>query len=60
MVTCADYAPPRQAYDVLDHYGTLIDPHIESLQSIVDEDVYNFENLIHEMEIPAIVPRAQA
>ena len=59
VVTCADYAPPQQAFEVLEHYGTLIDPHIDSLQDIVDDDLKTFENLIHEMQIPAIVPRTE-
>ena len=57
VVTSADFAPPKQPYEVFEHYEELIDPHIESLQSIIDEDLSEFENLIHEMEIPAIVPR---
>ena len=59
VVTSADFAPPKQTYEVFEHYEGLIDPHIESLQSIVDEDLSEFENLIHEMEIPAIVPRSE-
>ena len=34
-----------------------IDPQIQRLQTVIDDDVSAFENLIHELGIPAIVPK---
>ncbi len=35
-----------------------IDPHLQRLQAVIDDDVSAFENLIHELGIPAIVPKS--
>ena len=59
VVTSGDYRPPQQAYEVLDHFGELLDTQFAALQSVMDEDLDEFQNLIAELEIPAIVPRAE-
>ena len=57
LVANADFAPPKQAYDVFDYVVSRIDPQLQRLQEVVDKDVSEFENLVHELEIPAIIPR---
>ena len=57
VVSSADFAPPRQTYDVFDDFSERIDRQLQGLQSVIEEDVSKFESLVHEMGIPAIVPR---
>ena len=57
VVSSADFAPPRQTYDVFNDFSERIDRQLQQLQTVVEEDVSKFENLVHEMGIPAIVPR---
>ena len=57
VVASADFAPPKQAYEVLEDVSGRIDPQLQALQQVIDTDVSEFENLIHELEVPAIVPR---
>ncbi len=56
VVSSADFAPPKQAYGVLDDFTVRIDSQLQSLQEVIDQDVSQFMDLINEMEIPAIVP----
>ncbi len=60
VVTSGDYRPPEQAYAVLDHFSELLDTQFAALQNVLDEDLDEFQNLLAELEIPAIVPRAEA
>ena len=60
VVTSGDYRPPQQAYAVLDHFSELLDTQFATLQSVLDEDLDEFQNLLAELEIPAIVPRTEA
>ena len=60
VVSVGDYRPPQQAYAVLDHFGELLDTQFAALQGVLDEDLDEFQNLLAELEIPAIVPRAEA
>jgi hypothetical protein len=55
FVAAADYGPPKQAYEVSDDFGGRLDPLFEQLQEVIDKDVSEFENLIAELEIPAVV-----
>jgi hypothetical protein len=55
VVSAADFAPPQQARDVLVDVGTRIAPHIERLTEVINTDAAEFENLVHELELPAIV-----
>ena len=59
VVSAGDYRPPQQAYAVLDHFSELLDTQFAALQSVLDEDLDEFQNLLAELEIPAIVPRAE-
>ena len=56
VVAAADFAPPKQAYEVFEDFNGRLDPQLQKLQKVVDKDVPEFENLVHELEIPAIVP----
>ena len=56
VVSSADFAPPKQAYDVLDDFTVRIDSQLERLQEVIDQDVSQFMDMVHEMQIPAIVP----
>ena len=60
VVSVGDYRPPQQAYAVLDHFTELLDTQFTALESVLDEDLDEFQNLLVELEIPAIVPRAEA
>ena len=59
VVTSGDYRPPEQAYAVLDHFSELLDTQFATLQNVLDEDLDEFQNLLAELEIPAIVPRTE-
>ncbi len=59
VVSVGDYRPPQQAYAVLDHFSEVLDTQFAALQSVLDEDLDEFQNLLAELEIPAIVPRAE-
>ena len=56
VVAAADFAPPRQTYDAFEDFNGRLEPLFERLQEVVDKDVPQFENLVHELEIPAIIP----
>lgn len=58
VVDSADFAPTRQAHDVFSDLSGRIDVQLRSFQEAVDKDVSGFVNLVHELEIPAIVPRS--
>ncbi len=60
VVSSADFAPPKQAYGVLDDFTVRIDSQLQSLQEVIDQDVSQFMDLVHELEIPAIVPTTTA
>ena len=59
VVASADGAPTRQSYEVFDDLSGRIDRQLGALQRVVDEDVAAFINLVHELEVPAIVPKTQ-
>ena len=58
VVASADFAPPQQTYQVFDEFGGRIDVQIQRLNDLLEHEVPRFTNLVHELEIPAIVPRA--
>ena len=60
VVSVGDYRPPQQAYDVFAHFIELLDGQFDALQQVMDEDLDEFQNLLAELEVPAIVPRAEA
>ena len=59
VVAAGDYRPPQQAYDVFAHFGELLDGQFAALQNVLDEDLSEFEDLLAELEVPAIVPSAE-
>ena len=59
VAAAADFAPPNQAHEVLEELSGRLDERLNRLQSVIDEDVANFDNLVHELEVPAIVPRSR-
>ena len=58
VVSSADFAPPRQAYEVFDYLAGEIDHQLRQFQDVIDEDVSRFASLVQELEIPTIVPRS--
>jgi photosystem II stability/assembly factor-like uncharacterized protein len=57
VVGSADFAPTKQSVDVFDDLSERIDVQLDTLQHIVDEDLNRFINIVHEMEIPLIIPK---
>ena len=57
VVSSADSAPTKQSYDVFDHLSTLVDEQLTALQEVVDTDLAAFVSLVHELEIPPVVPK---
>jgi hypothetical protein len=57
VVAAADFAPPQQTYDVFQDIGGRINLQLRQLEDVIDQDVTGFENLLRELQIPAIVPR---
>jgi len=60
VIQAADFAPTSQTYLVFEDVSSRVDPHLHQIQRIFDDEVAEFENLVHELGIPAIVPRAEA
>ena len=58
VVAAADFKPPRQVYDVFAEYTEALDGHFQSLQQVLDADLDEFRNLLAELEVPSIAPRA--
>ena len=58
VVASADFAPTKQAIDVFADFGSRIDPQIRRLKELEDEDVSRFANLVHELDLPPIIPSA--
>ena len=56
VISAADFKPPKQIYDVFTDITGRIDPHLNSLQQVKDKDLEEFINLLHEIEVPPIVP----
>ena len=62
-VASADTAPTRQAYELFDTLVTQVDAQLKQLQEVLNTDVAAFNTLIHEKDVPAILPsvvRAEA
>ena len=59
VVASADFAPTKQAHDVFVDLSARIDVQLRALQEVEDQDLGRFINLVHEMEIPAIVPSSK-
>ena len=59
VVSSGDFAPTRQSYEVFQAVSDEIEPYLVTLQGTIDEDVSDFDNLVHELGIPAVVGRPQ-
>jgi len=57
VVSSGDFAPTKQSFEVFRVISDEIEPHLVALQETIDNDVSDFDNLIHELGIPAIVGR---
>ena len=57
VVASADAAPTRQSHEVFEDLSTRIDTQAQRLQQIMDGEVSEFANLVHELEIPPIVAK---
>ena len=57
VVGIADFAPPQQTYQVFEEITGRIDAQTKMLTDVLDQEVPKFMDLVHELEIPAIVPR---
>jgi photosystem II stability/assembly factor-like uncharacterized protein len=56
VVSSADGAPTRQAYDVFHDLSSRIDQQLLQLQEVIDTDVAALNALIRRSDIPAILP----
>ncbi len=57
VVSSGDFAPTKQSYEVFRVISDEIEPHLVALQDTMDNDISDFDNLVHELGIPAIVGR---
>ena len=55
VVSVADFAPPKQAYDLFEELSSQIDAQLDQLRSVIEEDVAAFNDLISEASVPAVV-----
>ena len=55
VVAVADFAPPKQAYELFEELSSQIDAQLDQLKSVIEEDVAAFNNLINEASLPAVV-----
>ena len=58
VVSAADFRPPQQTYEVFAHFSELLGEQFTSLERILEEDLDEFQNLLAELEVKAIVPQA--
>ena len=54
VVSSADAAPPRQAFDVYEHLATRVRQELDRLQALVETDVAAFNALVRDAGLPAI------
>ena len=59
VVAAADFKPPQQAYDVFAEFSETLDSHFASLHQALSQDLDEFQNLLAELEVPAIAPSAE-
>jgi photosystem II stability/assembly factor-like uncharacterized protein len=55
VVSSADDAPPKQAYDVFEHLSQQVDAQLDKLQHIIEEDIPQFNEQVRNVQIPPIV-----
>ncbi len=59
VVTNADVAPPKQAYEVYDHLAGQIDAQLARLKETLEGRLPPFADLLREHEVPAVVPGSE-
>ena len=57
VVASADAGPTKQSFDVLADLSGRIDTQLASLQEVVDTDLQALIALVHELEVPPVVPK---
>ena len=55
VVSVADFAPPKQAYELFEDLSSQIDVQLDQLKSVIEGDVAAFNDLISEASVPAVV-----
>ena len=55
IVSSADAAPPRQAYDVFEHLSTQVDEQLAQLKVILEQDVVAFNQILKNRDVPGVV-----
>ena len=55
VVASGDYAPTQQSFELCDELVERVDTQFARLQEVVDTDLAAFVNLLHELEVPAVV-----
>jgi hypothetical protein len=58
VVSSAQAAPTRQAYELYEDLSQRIDVQLQRLKEIIDTDVAAFNQLMSESGVPAIIPIA--
>lgn len=59
VVASADAAPTRQAYELFEHFTTQLQLQQKRLQECLEVDLKAFNDLIRELELPAVLPPLQ-
>jgi DNA-binding FrmR family transcriptional regulator len=54
VVAAADFAPPKQAYEVFHDLTARLDQQLQRLQEVIEKDVTEFAHLLDKLKIPAI------
>ena len=54
VVSVADFAPPKQAYELFEELSSQIDTQLDQINSVIEEDVAAFNDLISEASVPAV------
>ncbi len=55
-IASADAAPTRQEYELFDDLVARIDVQLKRLQEVIETDLANFNRLIRELDVPAVIP----
>jgi photosystem II stability/assembly factor-like uncharacterized protein len=55
VVSGADAAPTRQAYELFDDLATKVDTQLQRLHEIIETDVHDFNTLLHNLAVPALI-----
>ena len=55
VVSSADTAPTKQAYEVFEHLLKQVDEQLSHLESLLETDLATFNDLLKEAEVPAVI-----